>query len=128
MSDSIRSHVEDKGISIRTLALRSVSRTTGQHLTAQWITDVLSGRVPRMPDVWRLDALATGLGLDPDSVKAMAITQWMGWDIVDVRTGAGERLIFRAPKGYTPERCMRLANELMQVIEAKESEPEGRQD
>ncbi|MFC7387151.1 hypothetical protein [Sphaerisporangium rhizosphaerae] len=121
LSDCIRDHVRDKAPSIRTLALRSVDPTTGQHLTAQWITDVLSGRVPRMPDLWRLDALATGLGLDSDSVKAMAITQWIGWDIADVRTGAGHRLMFRVPKNYTPEQSARLAEELNRVIDSAES-------
>ncbi|WP_405142039.1 hypothetical protein OG589_33010 [Sphaerisporangium sp. NBC_01403] len=125
LSDRIREHVKDKDPSIRTLALRSVDPATGQHLTAQWITDVLSGRVPRMPDLWRLDALATGLGLDPDSVKAMAITQWIGWDIADVQTGAGERLLFRVPKDYTPEQCARLAGELNRAISAAESATNG---
>ena len=122
LSDCIRDHIADKGISIRTLALRSVSKTTGQSLTAQWITDVLSGRVSRMPDLWRLEALATGLDREPDSVKALAITQWMGWDIADVDTGAGERLIFRVPKGYTSEQCMRLADDLMQAINTAQAE------
>ncbi|WP_433357903.1 hypothetical protein ACQP25_45100 (plasmid) [Microtetraspora malaysiensis] len=116
LSDCIRAHVRDAGLSIRMLALQSVSPTTGQNLTAQWITDVLNGRVPRMPDSWRLDALAAGLGRDPDSVKAMAITQWIGWDIADVQTDAGERLIFRVPKGYTPEQCTHLADELERLI------------
>jgi len=98
------------------LALQSVSPTTGQNLTAQWITDVLNGRVPRMPDSWRLDALAVGLGRDPDSVKAMAISQWIGWDVADIQTDEGERLIFRVPKGYTPEQCTRLADELGRLI------------
>lgn len=112
-------------MSIRTLALRSVSESTGQGLTAQWITDVLSGRVSRMPDLWRLEALAAGLEMDPDSVKALAISQWIGWDIADVRTGPGERLIFRVPAGYTTEQCARLADELMQVINsAAETEAE----
>jgi len=125
LSDCIRDYVADKGMSIRTLALRSVSESTGQGLTAQWITDVLSGRVSRMPDLWRLEALAAGLEMDPDSVKALAISQWIGWDIADVRTGPGERLIFRVPAGYTTEQCARLADELMQVINsAAETEAE----
>ncbi|MEV4293575.1 hypothetical protein [Microbispora rosea] len=123
LSDCIRDYVADKGMSIRTLALRSVSGSTGQSLTAQWITDVLSGRVSRMPDLWRLEALAAGLEMDPDSVKALAISQWIGWDIADVRTGPGERLIFRVPAGYTTEQCARLADELMQVINST-AEPE----
>ncbi|WP_067144012.1 hypothetical protein [Microtetraspora malaysiensis] len=116
LSDFIRDHIRDVGLSIRTLALQSVSPTTGQNLTAQWITDVLNGRVPRMPDSWRLDALAVGLGRDPDSVKAMAIAQWIGWDIADIQTDAGERLIFRVPKGCTPEQRARLADELGRMI------------
>ena len=116
LSDCIRDHVRDGGLSIRMLALQSVSPTTGQNLTAQWITDVLNGRVPRMPDSWRLDALAVGLGRDPDSVKAMAISQWIGWDVADIQTDEGERLIFRVPKGYTPEQCTRLADELGRLI------------
>ncbi|TQS27191.1 hypothetical protein [Microbispora sp. KK1-11] len=123
LSDCIRDYVADKGMSIRTLALRSVSGSSGQSLTAQWITDVLSGRVSRMPDLWRLEALAAGLEMDPDSVKALAISQWIGWDIADVRTGPGERLIFRVPTGYTTEQCARLADELMQVINSA-AEPE----
>ncbi|MEV4454821.1 hypothetical protein [Microbispora sp. NPDC049633] len=124
LSDCIRDYVADKGMSIRTLALRSVSGSTGQCLTAQWITDVLSGRVSRMPDLWRLEALATGLEMDPDSVKALAISQWIGWDIADVRTGVGERLIFRVPKGYTTEQSARLADQLMQAINSAPADPE----
>ncbi|GAA0396962.1 hypothetical protein GCM10009530_55710 [Microbispora corallina] len=125
LSDCIRAHIEDQGISIRTLALRSESATTGQRLTAQWITDVLSGRVPRMPDMWRLEALAAGLGRDPDSVKAMAITQWIGWDVVDVPAGGGERLIFRVPKGYTPEQSSHLADELKKMIDSAGDQPDS---
>ncbi|WP_440072222.1 hypothetical protein [Streptosporangium sp. OZ121] len=127
LSDHIRDYVKVKDLSIRTLALLSVDPVTGQHLTAQWITDVLSGRVPRMPDVWRLNALAVGLGLDPDSVKAMAITQWMGWEIADIRTGGGERLIFRVPGDYTPEQYTRLANELQRAIDATRPDPGGKE-
>ncbi|GAA0386671.1 hypothetical protein GCM10009530_42100 [Microbispora corallina] len=116
LNDCIREHLEDQGISIRTLALRSMSQSTGQRLTAQWITDVLSGRVPRMPDMWRLEALAAGLGMDADSLKGLAITQWIGWEIVDVPAGVGERLIFRAPRGYTAEQCTQLADELIKAI------------
>ncbi|GII80995.1 hypothetical protein Sru01_59770 [Sphaerisporangium rufum] len=117
LSDSIRAHIRDKGLSIRALALRSVDPGTRQHLTAQWITDVLSGRVPRMPDLWRLNALATGLGLDPDTVKALAITQWIGWDIADIKLASGERLIFRVPGDYTDEQCDRLADELGRALD-----------
>ncbi|GIH73568.1 hypothetical protein [Sphaerimonospora thailandensis] len=124
LSDRIRDYVADKQISIRMLALRSVSTATGQCLTAQWITDVLSGRVSRMPDLWRLEALAAGLGMDPDSVKALAVTQWIGWDIADVQTGVGERLIFRVPKGYTSEQRARLAEEITQMIDAVQADTE----
>ena len=123
LSDCIRDYVADRGVCIRTLALRSVSGSTGQSLTAQWITDVLSGRVSRMPDLWRLEALAAGLEMDPDSVKALAISQWIGWDIADVRTG-GERLIFRVPKGYTNEQCTQLADQLMRAINSEPVDPE----
>ncbi|MEU9832240.1 hypothetical protein AB0D67_11960 [Streptosporangium sp. NPDC048047] len=124
LSDRIRDHVKDKDLSIRALALRSVDPGTGQHLTAQWITDVLSGRVPRMPDLWRLNALATGLGLDADSVKGMAITQWIGWEIADIPAGAGERLIFRVPSDYTPEQCARLAESLARAISSADANQE----
>jgi hypothetical protein len=125
LSDRIRAHLEDTGQSIRTLALRSVDPATGRQLTAQWITDVLSGRVSRMPDAWRLDALAAGLRCDPDSVKAMAITQWIGWELADVQVGAGERLIFRVPEDWTAEHRARFAEELLRSLNTAHSAPEG---
>ncbi|TQS29159.1 hypothetical protein [Microbispora sp. KK1-11] len=109
LSDFIHAHVIDKGISYITLASRCEDPITGQSLTDQWIRDVASGRLKRTPDLWRLRALAAGMGVDLDVVRALAIEQYLDYEVATVQTGDTEWVTVSVPASLTEEERRRVA-------------------
>ncbi|WP_433415092.1 hypothetical protein ACQP1V_36410 [Microtetraspora malaysiensis] len=109
LSDFISAHVVSKDISYKALAARSEDPVTGQQVTDQWIRDVASGRLRRTPDLWRLRALAAGLGVDLDEIRARAIQQYLDYEVATVQTGDAEWVTVSVPPSLTPEERRRVA-------------------
>ncbi|MER7131187.1 hypothetical protein [Streptosporangium saharense] len=67
-----------------------------------------------MPELWRLRALATGLGADVEEVKRLAAIQWLDYDVEQVRVGEDMIMIpLRRPvSDATRRRIQKIAEAL----------------
>ncbi|GIH69490.1 hypothetical protein [Sphaerimonospora thailandensis] len=100
LSAAVWDHLrEQAGDSLRSLARRCVDPATGMDLKRPWLADLAAGDIGRAPELWRLRALAAGLGLPLGRVQLLAARQWLGIDLeaLDVRVGEGDHVIVPVP-------------------------------
>jgi hypothetical protein len=85
----------------------------------QWLDTLLSGR-GAMPELWRLRALATGLRTDLDTVRNLAIAQWLDYWVTDLRTPS-ETIIIPVKRPISPA-TRRKIERLVSVIMEEDAE------
>jgi hypothetical protein len=127
LSDFIHEHVVSTEISYKTLAARSEDPVTGQQVTDQWIRDVVSGRLKRTPDLWRLRALAAGMSADLDVVRALAIEQYLDYEVATVQTGSAEWVTVSVPASLTEAERRRVAEMAAEIARMMDKSPQGGQ-
>ncbi|WP_101784266.1 hypothetical protein [Nonomuraea indica] len=121
LSDYVQAYLDRTDLSARQLAKRAVDPETGQKLLHTYVSALAADEVPRVPDMWRLRALAAamaaaGLGLDQgeyrrrlDEIKRLAAVQWLDLgDVLTVDTGGGTWVTVSVPATLSERRRQRL--------------------
>lgn len=67
-------------------------------LYPQWFDTLLSGRGP-MPELWRLRALAAGMGVEVDLLKRLAAAQWL--ELEEFRAPGGDVILIPVRPGLS---------------------------
>ncbi|MET8866469.1 hypothetical protein ABZW11_26325 [Nonomuraea sp. NPDC004580] len=136
LSDHVQAYLDRTGLSRRTLAEQCRDPETGQTLNHTYIGDLVSNRVPRAPEMWRLRALAAGTpgesiadGSDDyrrrlDALKRMAAIQWLDLgDVLRVETGSGAWITVHVPESLSDRRrqtIVRMAEDMAAAFDEEE--------
>lgn len=110
LSDYVQAYLERTGLSARELSRSSVDVESGQRLLHTYISALAAAEVPRVPDLWRLKALAAGIAKTStshdegeyrrrlDELKRLAAIQWLDLgDVLRVDTGGGTWVTVTVP-------------------------------
>lgn len=121
LSDYVRDWMSRTDLSARQLAKRAVDPLTGRQLLHTYISALAANEVPRVPDMWRLRALAAGMSsltatVDEDEyqrrlseIKKLAAIQWLDLgDVLQVDTGGGTWITVPVPPTLSERRRQRI--------------------
>lgn len=138
LSDYVRTYLNRTGLSRRQFAEQCRDPETGQHLNHTYVGDLVTMRVPRAPEMWRLRALAAGTPTDAisdgvddyrrrlDALKRMAGIQWLDLgDVLRVDTGGGTWVTVTVPPHWSERRrqkLIRMAEHFAREIDDEEGE------
>ncbi|WP_162794724.1 hypothetical protein [Nonomuraea lactucae] len=121
LSDYVQAYLERTELSARQLARQCVDPQTGHRLLHTYLSALAANEVPRVPDMWRLRALAAGMATDAsvrddsdyrrrlEEIKKVAAIQWLDLgDVLRVDTGGGTWVTVNVPAGLSERRRQRL--------------------
>ncbi|MFI6819215.1 4-oxalocrotonate tautomerase family protein [Nonomuraea sp. NPDC050328] len=115
LSRYVRDYLAEHNESERALARRSRDPQTGLSLVHTWINSLVLGITPA-PSLWRLRALAAGMGVPTRLLAELAAAQWLGVEVMEAATSNDEDWVtVTVPKGLTPEekeRFVRMVEEM----------------
>ncbi|WP_219466925.1 hypothetical protein [Nonomuraea rhizosphaerae] len=114
LSRAIRDYLAEHGESERALARRAIDPETQFALQHGWINQLAMGRVSRAPELWRLRALAAGMGVQLSVLAELAAAQWLGVDVARVMAKDGSWVAVSVPEGLSAEgrdRFVRMVEE-----------------
>jgi len=137
LSDYVQSYLDRTGLSRRQMAEQCRDPETGQTLNHTYIGDLISDRVPRAPEMWRLRALAAGTRSDSvtegqeeeyrrrlEELKRLAAIQWLDLgDVLRVDTGEGGWITVSVPPTLSDRRrqtVIRMAEEMAAALDEEE--------
>lgn len=107
LSDYVNAFLRRTQMSQNAFVVRCVDPLDRTHVIYnQWMDRLLAGQGP-MPELWRLRALAAGMGVDLDVVRKMAIAQWLDFEIEEVK-GDSEVIIVPLKRPVTEARRARI--------------------
>lgn len=115
LSIFVRDWLAEHDESTRGLADKAVDPKTGFQLQHGWIASLARGRVPRAPDLWRLRALAAGMGVPVRLLAELAAAEWLGLEVAEVPVGSDSAVVVTVPEGLSEEeraRFRRMAEDL----------------
>lgn len=93
LSDYVRDYLERTKVSKNQFSLRCVDPEDPQRVIyIQWLDRLLNGSGPA-PELWRLRALAAGMGANLEDLKRMAAIQWLDYDVAEIRDSDGVVMI-----------------------------------
>ncbi|GAA0853210.1 hypothetical protein GCM10009525_82300 [Streptosporangium amethystogenes subsp. fukuiense] len=115
LSRLVRACRDEAGLSLREFADKCIDPQSDRGLLHNWIGELEHGRLPRAPEMWRLRALAAGMGVPVQQLAELSAKQWLGVDVAEIVTGERSWVAVTVPEGLTPEeraRFVRLAEDL----------------
>ncbi len=77
LTNHVRAHLDKTGHSVRELARRARDPQSGIGISDGWLSDILTGRTERAPDLRRLRALAAAMQEPVDVLTRLAAAQWL---------------------------------------------------
>ncbi|WP_042400288.1 helix-turn-helix domain-containing protein [Streptacidiphilus carbonis] len=78
LSDLVHAYRTDNGINLDAFAKACVLPDGDSTLSRSWINQLENNTFNEIPKPMRLEALATGMDMDPREVTIVAIEQWLG--------------------------------------------------
>jgi len=114
LSRFVRDYLARTGVSERTLAEKSIDPVTTLRLKHGWMNLLVHARQDRAPELWRLRALAVGMGAPARRIVELAAAQWLGLDVAEVDTPSGS-VVVTVPEDLSPEkreRFVRMAEDM----------------
>jgi hypothetical protein len=85
LSDFVAAYIERTQISKNQFVQKCVDPLDPSRVIyIQWLDTILAGRGP-MPELWRLRALAVGMGVDLEELQRRAVAQWLDYSLEDAR-------------------------------------------
>lgn len=97
----VKAHLERTGESERSLARRAKDPETGLGVSHGWLGDIVDGSMDRAPDLRRLRALAAAMSVDVGVLARLSARQWLGVEVEEVQSPAGETLTVTVPEGLS---------------------------
>ncbi|MDH2428299.1 hypothetical protein [Sphaerisporangium sp. TRM90804] len=102
LGDYLQTHIDRHHRGSRTAFTNlALDPETGNRLVAQWVIDLIRGRVSRTPEQWRLRALAKAMGSSGDvgeeteryrhhltAIRRLVAAHWLGLEHPPARTDA----------------------------------------
>ncbi|GIH91993.1 hypothetical protein ACFFMN_33705 [Planobispora siamensis] len=137
LSDHVRTYLEraeSRGVSKNRFVTSCVDPLNPtKQIYGQWLDALLDGRGP-MPELWRLRALAAGMGADPEALKAgrsreleelkrMAAAQWLEYEVEEIRHG--DDVIILPVRNGLSEAARRRVRRVAEAALAAEEDEEG---
>ncbi|MER7126695.1 hypothetical protein [Micrococcus luteus] len=110
--------MDEQKLSLRDFAEKC--REGDRTLIHTWIDQLVHGRMARAPELWRLRALATGMGVPVRVLTELAASQWLGVQVADVAADEETRVLVTIPKGLSSEakaRFIRIAEDIARHME-----------
>ncbi|GAA3417741.1 hypothetical protein GCM10018952_50820 [Streptosporangium vulgare] len=120
LSQLVKQHLADTGLSLRELAEKCRDPQSDRTLIYSWIDSLVHGRMARAPEVWRLRALAAGMGVPTQRLAELSAVQWLGVDVAEVAAGDRSWVAVTVPPGLSAEardRFVRMAEDLARHME-----------
>jgi hypothetical protein len=108
LSRLVKEHLESSGQSLRELAERCHEPQGDRTLLHSWIDQLAHGRMARAPELWRLRALAVGMGVPLQVLTELAANQWLGVEVAAVFVDQKYRVVVTVPESMTPEKRVRF--------------------
>ncbi len=108
LSRYVRDYLRTTDTSERALAAKCRDPQTGLPLRHGWINQVINGAVERAPELWRLRALAAGIGVPVRVLAELAAAQWLGLETVEVSTGRESSVVIPVPEGLSEAQLQRF--------------------
>lgn len=99
----VTAYLERTGESERSLARRARDPETGLGVSHGWLGDIVDESMDRAPDLRRLRALAAAMGVDVAILARLAARQWLGVEVEEVQSPAGDTLTVTVPEGLSQE-------------------------
>lgn len=135
LSDYVETYLSRTGLSRRAFGDQCRDPETGQSLTHSYVGDLVSHRVPRAPEMWRLRALAAGTPGDAitesmedyrrrlEELKKMAAIQWLDLgDVLQVDTGGGTFITVTVPPTLSERRRQQIIRTAEQLAKDLDEE------
>ncbi len=126
LSDYVHEYMERTGVSANEFAQRCIDpENPARPVYPQWLKTLRSGRMESAPELWRLRALAVGLGVDLDLLKRLTASQWLelNYDVEEVPAGRDILMIpVRADLPEARRRRIRKMAELMALDDAEDAD------
>jgi len=120
LSDLVREYLDRTNISKNQFVRSCVDpQHPERSIYIQWLDALVDGRGP-MPELWRLRALAVGLGADLEEVKRMAAIQWLDYEVEQVQ--AGDEVIMIPVKKPVSEATRRRIRRLAETLLEEDQE------
>lgn len=120
LSQRVKKHLDETGLSLRDFAEKCRDPQSDRALVYSWIDSLVHGRMTRAPEMWRLRALAAGMGVPAQWLAELSAAQWLGVDVAEVEAGERSWVAVTVPPGLTPEaraRFIRAAEDLARHME-----------
>lgn len=108
LSRLVRQHLDETGLSLRELAEKCHEPQGDRTLVHTWIDQLVHGRMARAPELWRLRALAVGMGVPVHVLTELAAAQWLGVDVAEVAAGEESKVLVTVPESMTLEKRARF--------------------
>ncbi|MEU4234143.1 hypothetical protein AB0F17_58555 [Nonomuraea sp. NPDC026600] len=121
LSDYVQAYLDRTKLSHRQLARQCRDPETGHGLNHTYIGALAANEVTRVPDMWRLRALAAGMKTESqadvteeyrrrlEEIKRLAAIQWLDLgDVLKVDAGGGTWITVNVPEGLSERRRQRL--------------------
>ncbi|MEU1731419.1 hypothetical protein [Streptosporangium sp. NPDC020145] len=115
LSRYIKDYLAREQTSERALAARSRDPVTTLTLKHGWINQLVNNGVERAPELWRLRALAAGMGVPVRVLTELTAAQWLALSVEELPAGEDAVVLINVPEGLTPdqkERFRRMAEGL----------------
>ena len=76
LSDHVRDFIQRSEMTLRALEDRCVDPVTGNQLNRTWLSSLAAGKTKKIPESWRLRALAAGIGTPVETLQRLTAEQW----------------------------------------------------
>lgn len=108
LSRLVKEHLESSGQSLREFAEKCHEPQGDRTLVHSWIDQLVHGRMARAPELWRLRALAAGMGVPLQALTELAAVQWLGVEVAELVTMQRDRVVVTVPEDMSPEKRARF--------------------
>jgi hypothetical protein len=108
LSVYVGQYLANTGDSERSLAARSKDPETGLPVLHGWINTLVNGQMSRAPEMWRLRALAAGMGVPPRVLARLAAAQWLEVEVTEHALTDDASVIVSVPGDLTEEERRKL--------------------
>ncbi|WP_147267825.1 hypothetical protein [Spongiactinospora rosea] len=127
LSQYVQEYMVSSGCSARELAKRATDPKTGLKLAHTYISAIVGGEVARVPDLWRLRALANALSVDDpggytarlDQIKAASARQWLDLQVTSAPDDAAGAITVPVDPRLSDAARRRILRGAMALAEAE---------
>lgn len=108
LSGRVAEYLAATGDSERALAARCKDPDTGLKVLHGWINTLVNGDMSRAPEMWRLRALAAGMGVPARVLARLAAAQWLDVEVTEHALSEESSVIVSVPGDLTEDERRKL--------------------